>query len=407
MSETAAFHLGKIVNKKKLRRHHDIPAHIRKSGKKPEGTRVAPTIKSRFLIPTKYSEKFMKPFLQAVRNSYEDDSYKNCVAYIEKIKSNVTYPMTLVVPYSGAYSTFTRDRLSLQIIQRCLAQNERFRWQMKKLVYRWRIHKCRAMNEEDIFTGETPQKLIQIYDWQQRCKYAFEASTVFRDYLTKIQNAIGLFVVPKVPRNPFTNAELTYGQLHFLIRGLVQHGFNHWSFDALKECGYSMDVFQEVYAYPLKHENLKNVFRRPTEATCVDVVYDFIEDEYYHHSIAQPYKFGWDLALRERPDLDIIQAWRRLALEQQQLVIRYDGATLEQRMKPIHDRSLILIARPVTDIRRIYTKWANSLPKDTEEEEETLNHNINAIENIVFPNYVITFIESRMDVEVNDGSDSP
>jgi len=106
--------------------------------------------------------------------------------------------------------------------------------------------------------------------------------------------------------------------------------------------------------------------------------------------------------------LDIIQAWRRLALEQQQLVIRYDGATLEQRMKPIHERSLILIARPVTDIRRIYTKWANSLPKDTEEEEEeTLNHNINAIENIVFPNYVITFIESRMDVEVNDGSDSP
>ena len=378
--------------------------YIRKSGNKPTATQVVPTIKSQFLIPTKYSANFMKPFLQAVRNSYEDDRYQNCLAYIEKIKSNLTYPMTLVVPYSGAYSTFTRDRLSLQIIQRCLLQNERFRWAMKRLVYRWRIHKCRTMNEEDIFTGETPEKLVQIYDWPQRCKYAFEASTVFRDYLTKIQNSIGLFGVPKIPRNPFTNAELTYGQLHFLIRGLMQHGFNHWSFDALKECGYSMDIFREVYAYPLKYDILKNVFKRPTDADCVDIVYDFIGDEYHYHSIEQPYKYGWDIALREHPDLDIIQAWRGLALEQQQLVLRYDGATLQQKMRPIHEKSLKLIARPITDIRRIYTKWANSLPKDTGEMQ---NHNINVIENIIFPNYVITYFESTMDVEVNDGSDSP
>ena len=164
-----------------------------------------------------------------------------------------------------------------------------------------------------------------------------------------------------------------------------------------------MDIFREVYAYPLKYDILKNVFKRPTDADCVDIVYDFIGDEYHHHSIEQPYKYGWDIALREHPDLDIIQAWRGLALEQQQLVLRYDGATLQQKMRPIHEKSLKLIVRPITDIRRIYTKWANSLPKDTEEEMQ--NHNISVIENIVFPNYVITYFESTMDVE--DGSDSP
>jgi hypothetical protein len=351
----------------------------------------------------------MFAFLTQVRNNYDTDSYENCRKYIEKVESEDEYRMTLNIPYSGYYTPFSRDKLTIQIIQRCLILNQRFRWAMKRLIYRWRLSKCKPINEEDIFTGEIPKKLVVIYDWPQKTKYVFEASTVYRDYMTKIQNSVGLFGVPKIPRNPFTNAELTYGQLHFLIRALVQHGFNHWSFDALKECGYSMDVFQDVYAYPLKYDIMKNVFKRPTESDCVDIVYDFIGDEYYHHNIEQPYKYGWDIALREHPDLDIIQAWRGLALEQQQLVIRYDGATLEQKMRPIHEKSLKLIAKPIPDIRQVYMKWVLTKNNNT---VSNFNYNNYVIENIIFPNHIISYIDAPMgptyaaEIEDSDGADS-
>ena len=406
-----AFHIGKgtTVSKDKRRRYVRREIYIRIANtKNTDKTKAQPIIKSQFLIPTKHSATFMKPFLQAVRNDYTDDSYINCLAYIRKIKSYDTYPMSFTTPYNGHYSPFTRDILTLKIIQRCLHLNQQFRWAMKRLIYRWRVSKCRAANEEDVVTGEVPEKLVEMYDWPQRCKYVFEAATVFRDYLTKIQNASGLFVIPKLPRNPFTNMELTYGQLHFTIAALIKHGYNHWSFDAMKKCDYSMDIFRDVYAHPLKYDNLKNVFKRPTDAECVDIVYDFISDEYYYHNIEQPYKHGWDIALRENPDLRIIQAWRALALEQQMLVIRYDGDILQVKLAPIHEKSLELIAKPLTDIRRIYNKWLNSIPKKSGASTYGLNNYV--IENIIFPNYIIGYYEAPavapMQTEESDGEDS-
>ena len=209
------FHLGKAPVKPKRSKHVPREIHIRSSYTKRAPTAPtaapAPIIKSQFIIPTKYSSRFMKPFLQDVRNNYTDDSYINCLAHIKRIKSYDTYPMSFTTPYNGHYSPFTRDTLTLKIIRRCLLLNQRFRWTMKQLIYRWRVSKCRAANEEDVVTGEVPEKLVEMYDWSHKCKYVFEAATVYRDYLTKIQNASGLFVIPRVPRNPFTNMELTYG----------------------------------------------------------------------------------------------------------------------------------------------------------------------------------------------------
>jgi len=404
------FHLGKAPVKPKRRKHVPREIHIRSAHTKRAPTEPAPIIKSQFIIPTKYSSRFMKPFLQDVRNNYTDDSYINCLAHIKRIKSYDTYPMSFTTQYNGHYSPFTRDTLTLKIIRRCLLLNQRFRWTMKQLIYRWRVSKCRAANEEDVVTGEVPEKLVEMYDWLQKCKYVFEAATVYRDYLTKIQNASGLFVIPRVPRNPFTNMELTYGQLHFTISALIKHGYNHWSFDAMKKCGYSMDIFREVYSHPLKYDNLKNVFKKPTEADCVDIVYDFISDEYYYHNIEQPYKHGWDIALKEQPDLDIIQAWRALALEQQMLVIRYDGDILQLKLGPVHEKSLRLIAKPLTDIRRIYNKWLNSVPKKLGASSYGLNNYV--IENIIFPNYIIGYYEApnndtnMIAADYSEGADS-
>ena len=351
------FHLGSYKTKSKVKnRESQINIVVR-------SVKVAPVIKSRFLIPTKYYTKFMFPFLQAVRANYNNDGYMNCLAYIEKIKSFKAYPKHMEIPYGGAWTHFTRDSLSYEIIQRCLTLNERFRWAMKRLIYRWRISRCKIVNEEDVFTGEIPIKLIEIYDWSHRRKYLFEAATVYRDYLTKIYNANSLFVNPILPRNPFTNAELTYGQIHFLIRAMIMHGFNHWSFDAMKRCDYSTESLYVVYESPLKHDNLKNIFKKPTESECVDIVYDFINYEYAYYSVENTYKNEWYLALKEYPDLEIIREWRSLALRHQQLVICYEGDMFDYKMKPIHEESCRLMMKSITEMHNIYKRGGSGFPE--------------------------------------------
>ena len=400
---SVAFHPGKSPSsskKKTTYRGHleDILSlkHLSRRGN-PFAARTPSKIKSQFIIPTKYYTSFMEPFLRMVRTNYTDDSYQNCIAYLQRIKFNNTYPMTICIPYSGTYTPFTRDKLSLQIILRCLNLNQRFRYAMKRLIYSWRLRKCRVMNEEDIFTGEVPVKLIEIYDWSQNSKYNFEAATVYRDYLTKINNASGLFVVPMMPRNPFTNSQLTLGQLHFTIRALIQHGFNHWSFDALKKSGYSLEIFRDLYEMPLKHDHLKNIFRKPTEQECREIVYTFIEDEYYHHKVEQIYKYGWGLALKKHPDLEIVQAWRGLALRYQQLAIRYDGDILELKARPIHEETAKLVQRRPTDVWRVYMNWMETIP--IVPASSSFNHNDYIIQNVIFPTYNMTQYNSVMDVE--------
>ena len=327
-----------------------------------------PRPKSDYILPAGPIRKMLAPFLFYVRLYYDTDSYENCMKYIDMILDHKSYTMQLLVPYNGHYGAFTTDKRSISTIEHWLIKNRTLRWHMRHLIQRWRIARCKAMNTEDIVTCEPPVKLVTIYDWAQKAKYVFEAATLYRDFLTKIQNAVGFFIRPNMPRNPFTNAELTYGQTHFLVKALIDHGFSHWVLDAFKKSDYSVARLAEIYELPLKLDNLKNVFRRPTESECEDIVYEFIEDEYRHHDVEQPYKYGWRLAITEAPDTPIIQEWRALAQKKMELELRFDGIILESRMMQLHTLSLDIIKKPIRDIRRIWEKWADTLPSliDTE-----------------------------------------
>jgi hypothetical protein len=262
----------------------------------------------------------------------------------------------LDIPYTGYYTPFTHDEKSFGIIRHCLILNQRIRWAMQRLVHYWRKSRCKQMNTEDIFTCEVPVKQIDMYDWSQNTKYIFEAKTVYRDFLSKIYNASGLFVNPKMPRNPYTNSEFTYGQLHFTIQALIRAGYNHWSFDALKKSGYSLKTFLEVYEQPLKYDTLARIFRTPSEPECVVLVFDCIETEYLHHGVSLMYRSAWRTALWTNSRCELVRKWRALSLKREQLMIRYEGDTLEYKLRDIHRQSLELIAEPIDPIRGIYNR---------------------------------------------------
>ena len=315
---------------------------------------------SSYIVRTEHDEKFMEPFLRLVRASYPSDNYKCCRYHVNLIRTTPLKKGQIDPGFTGNFTPWTRDEKSLDIIEECLNRNEGFRWNMRHLIHRWRIAKCQQMNTEDIFTCEVPRKTVTIYDWNQRAKYVFEATTVFRDVSSKLRHASGLFICPLAPKNPFTNKELTYGQIHFTVQALIRYGFSNWILDAFRKSDYSTMRLIEFYEYPLKHDNLVQLFRNPKDEETIELIYDCICEEYIHHGITMPFKAGWRVALEENPDLPIIQRWRGLALKREKLLSRYeDGDYLIYKLQDIHRESYDLIASPVDSIGHIYNKHLN------------------------------------------------
>jgi len=196
--------------------------------------------------------------------------------------------------------------------RKLVAQNQQFRWKMKRLIHRWRLSRLRQINTTDIATMEEPKEPIYLYDWSERCKYVFEATTLIKDVKEKLQYAIELFPRPVNPRNPFTNRPLTLGQIHFLLLELQRKGHSHWILSAFREGQYSLLFLQTVYFNPLKVNALKRIFRNPVDDTCMDIVYDFILAEYeYHHICYRNHKM-WSWQLENRATTKIIASWRDL-----------------------------------------------------------------------------------------------
>ena len=381
MDGTTQFALG-VRNRRRKRCDHVRNYRLRNNKLRNNVPRAHVPVerpKSMFIFPTKYAATFMDPFTAHVRSWYNSDRHLNCMHFLKMISGPRDYRRGQInIPYNGYYTPFTHDEKSFGIIRRCLILNQRIRWAMQRLVHRWRKSRCKQMNTEDIFTCEVPAKQIEMYDWSQKTKYVFEAKTVYRDFLSKIYNASGLFVDPKMPRNPYTNSEFTYGQLHFTIQALIRAGYNHWSFDALKKSGYSLTTFLDVYEQPLKYDNLANIFRKPTDSECTVLVFDCIETEYLHHGISLPYRSAWRTALWTNSKCEIIRKWRQLSLKREKLIIRYDGDMLEYKLLDIHRESLELIADPLDAIRGIYNRsilrtaeLAEAADADTETESES------------------------------------
>ena len=349
----APFSLGRVRARGRKRASKPLEVHCK-------ATRNLPPIRSSYIVRTEHDDTFMGPFLSLTRTMYPSDVFGYCMQHLLAIESTPLKLGQLDPGFTGNFTPWTRDEKSLGIIHDCLMRNQEFRWRMRQLILRWRIAKCQQMNTEDIFTCEVPQKLVTIYDWKQRTKYMFEATTVYRDISSKLRHATGLFVGPLVPKNPFTNGELTYGQIHFAVEALIRHGFHNWILDAFKKCEYNTIRLLEFYEYPLKHDNLVRLFHTPTDLETVELVYDCICEEYIHHAVVLPYRIGWRLALESRPNMPLIQKWRGLALRREKLLCRYeDGEYLRYRLQEIHRDSYDLIISSVKEIGNIYREHLN------------------------------------------------
>lgn len=216
-----------------------------------------------------------------------------------------TFPSPPLTPF-GTNPTPART-----LFFRLLRKNQQVRWAFKRLVAAWRLKHMRRANTEDIATMEPPKKPVRIVDWRQRTVYTFEAKTLLRDIRAKLLLNDQLFPTPQLPRNPYTNLPLTLSQTVGATEALRAYGLTDWSLESYRTCRYSLVKYKAQFQHYLKMRALETTFARPSEDDCVDLVYEFIKEQYDYADASMERTDVWLWFMRNQPNYPRIRLWRQ------------------------------------------------------------------------------------------------
>jgi len=101
---------------------------------------------------------------------------------------------------------------------RIFHKNQKFRWQMKRLVCKWLSYKSRKRiigEDSDIITGDPipKEEQIRIISIRNRTEYVFSGQVLVKTAKCCLEGQTGAIPHVKTPHNPYTNTPFTYGEL--------------------------------------------------------------------------------------------------------------------------------------------------------------------------------------------------
>ena len=205
---------------------------------------------------------------------------------------------------------------------RHLQKNQRLINAFRALSHRWLRRRFKPANEEDLCTCEIPRNPVSLCIWSQRTIFNFEANTIRRDMIERIFTQSYLFPKYYLPRNPYTNSDMTENQFYSVVRQLRKAGFSHWVFEALFECQYDLDKFKEKFGVLIRKEIIEREFKKPS-GEVLYVIQDFMES---HHEKNNkkfiPYLYRW--ATSNLQNHTRIKSWIQLCKDHH-IILYTDG----------------------------------------------------------------------------------
>ena len=172
------------------------------------------------------------------------------------------------------------------MLDKCVAlalQNQKRLMAFRALANRWLGRRMRTGNEEDLLTGEVPKKRITLTVLSERSKYCFEATTILRDMTERLFQHSYLFAKFMLPRNPYTNVDLTQGQFFSVMQQLRAVGVTNWLVEALYSVQYDMAKFKEQFGESVKREIIARQFRDIKSDETITLISEFIEEQHDNH----------------------------------------------------------------------------------------------------------------------------
>lgn len=172
------------------------------------------------------------------------------------------------------------------MLNKCIAltrQNQKCLMAFRALANRWLARRMRTGNEEDLVTGEAPKKPVTLTVMSERNKYRFEATTILRDMTERLLQHSYLFAKFMMPRNPYTNMDLTQGQFFSVMRQLREAGVTNWLVEALYSTQYNILKFKEQFGEAVKRDIIARQFQNLKADETIALICEFIEEQHNNH----------------------------------------------------------------------------------------------------------------------------
>ena len=172
------------------------------------------------------------------------------------------------------------------MLNKCVAltrQNQKCLMAFRALANKWLARHMRTGNEEDLVTGEAPKKPVTLTIMSERSKYCFEATTILRDMTERLLQHSYLFAKFMLPRNPYTNVNLTQGQFFSVVQQLRAAGVTNWLVEALYSLQYNIARFKEQFGEAVKRDIITRQFRNIKADETIALISDFIEEQHDNH----------------------------------------------------------------------------------------------------------------------------
>lgn len=151
------------------------------------------------------------------------------------------------------------------------------RWQFKRLLMLWRLHKLNSKAEPviDLVTLQEVVKPVYIYEKGRR--YAFEAKTLSQSISSSLLYQSGSFPHPLEPKNIYTNKLFTYSQLVSIYNQLQAYGFMSWAFGLYRESDFRIQRFVSLNFRILTLKAIKYQLDKTDSEDSIEMVINFIE----------------------------------------------------------------------------------------------------------------------------------
>jgi hypothetical protein len=230
----------------------------------------------------------------------------------------------------------------------------------RKLLYRWMNRRFKVSNEDDLLTCEPPKKLITLRVNSEKSIYQFEATTILRDMIQRILAQGYMFPKYQMPRNPFTNCQLTLTQFYSVIKQLRVTGYTHWALEALAASQYNIEKFKERFGATVRKHIILSEFKHPSEDT-LDIIHTFIDSQFDRNDESFPANmYAW--ALENCIDHRRITTWINLCKDYY-LILYTDGNGKDytKEIERINTSAAKLCAFESDELIQLYKKSGNTV----------------------------------------------
>lgn len=270
---------------------------------------------SSFFFPSEGEEE--DPFKKRMRNfllnlpSSIINQQKVLLSHTQRFEEN---------EFSNKFPTTPSTRLffnqrEISYIQKGIYKTRFVRFQLRRLLHKWKFKKLRLVNTDDIATMEPPKIPIYLVDWNLKSKYIFEASTLMKDITERLLHCDGFFDEPLKPRNPLTNLPFTLSQKISIWTQLSISGYPSSSaFTNFRQTRYNLHKFSIHYSLILQHNALKKTMKDTSSIDYKERIIDFISYVYKVKGV-RCLTSKFISLLSEDPNHTLLLEWQKLCFQ--------------------------------------------------------------------------------------------